>query len=174
MRETSSRSQPLRHAPLSTEALRVFGTARENTGMPNAVCDRGLPTQAGGKGLLLYPLEALAQAWRSRDCPSSPTSPCRIHLSGIPASTPALGCLGAFVIGAFQSLGLAVLNLYQWHHAPLPHRHRIHPAKRRFWLTRRLRTADSEKPVVWRNVRIPLVLYVLVAYLLMLACNKSL
>ena len=86
---------------------------------------------------------------------------------------PATAFLAAFAVAGLESLGVALLNLREWQRVPPGQRQMLHPAKRRFWLIRRLsRVADSEELAIWRNVRVPLVLYVLIAYLLMLVCSK--
>lgn len=86
----------------------------------------------------------------------------------------AVTCLGALVIGGFEALDLALLNVYEWHRCDLAQRQMSHPEKKRFWLTRRLlRTGEAGNPPTWKKAAIPLVLYVLVAYLLLLVCNGA-
>jgi hypothetical protein len=87
---------------------------------------------------------------------------------------PLVACLAALAIGGFESLGLALLNLDAWYRYPLPQRRISHPEKKRFWFTRRLmRTGEPRKPSGWKKAAMPLVLYVLVAYLLLFICNMA-
>jgi Flp pilus assembly protein protease CpaA len=77
--------------------------------------------------------------------------------------------LGALAIGGIESLGLAFLNLDEWCRSPLLQRQMSRPEKRRFWFTRRLsRSGEARKPPVWKNVAVPFVLYVLIAYVFLL------
>jgi len=87
---------------------------------------------------------------------------------------PVVVCVAALAIGGFQSLSLGLLNLEEWHRYSLPQRQISHPEKKRFWFTRRLsRTGQLGKPSVWKKVAMPLVLYVLVAYLLLLLLSMA-
>jgi len=116
----------------------------------------GLLGGADGKAIILM---SLASPWLEIDAP----------FLGI---GPLVACLAALAIGGLESLGLALLNLDEWYRYPLQQRQISHPEKRQFWFTRRLlRTGEPKTPSVWKKVAMPLVLYVLVAYLLLLVCN---
>lgn len=116
----------------------------------------GLLGGADGKAILLM---SLTCPWLEIDAPFLSIG-------------PLTACLAALAIGGFESLGLALLNLDEWYRYPLSQRQISHPDKKRFWFTRRLlRTGEPRKPSVWKKVAMPLVLYVLVAYLLLLVFN---
>jgi Flp pilus assembly protein protease CpaA len=118
----------------------------------------GLLGGADGKAILLM---SVTCPWLKIDAPSLSIG-------------PLVACLAALAIEGFESLCLALLNLDEWYRYPLLQRQISRPEKKRFWFTRRLlRKGEARKPSVWKKAAMPLVLYVLVAYLLLLVCNMA-
>ena len=81
---------------------------------------------------------------------------------------PLFVLLGGFLLIGIHSLVVLILNLFTWkritsHHEPFK------PEKRIFWVTRRLERKKATSGVFeWNRVIVPLILYFLVSYLVLL------
>jgi Flp pilus assembly protein protease CpaA len=117
----------------------------------------GLLGGADGKAILFA---SLAYPWLETECLLLTVGSALIYV-------------GAWVIAGVQSLSLALLNLIEWHRCAPPERPKFHPQKKRFWFTRRLSLArEPADQSHWRQVAVPFVSYVLVAYLMLLLCTQ--
>ena len=78
--------------------------------------------------------------------------------------------LSGYLIIGIQSMGLILLNYYQWLRIPRQNRASQIPERKRFWFTRRLyiRSKNADKDVGWKRVEVPLLLYFLMAYFILL------
>ncbi|MFX0169228.1 MAG: A24 family peptidase [Candidatus Hodarchaeota archaeon] len=75
--------------------------------------------------------------------------------------------IGGFLIVGIHSIILLILNVVRWRRRPSCQDEK--PPKRIFWLTRRLIQSPAEgSKTVWAIENVPLVVYILVAYTVML------
>jgi len=85
---------------------------------------------------------------------------------GLLMVSPFLVLLGAFMIMGLQCTSVVMLNIHEWISDRSLQEH-CAPDKIRYWFTRRLH-CTLEGEAEWKQVSVPLVLYILVAYFALL------
>jgi Flp pilus assembly protein protease CpaA len=82
---------------------------------------------------------------------------------------PILIFVGAYLVVGIQCVTIYSLNIMKHHQYSLHQKNEAKPNQRRYWFTRRIPDTPSETgDREWRRVAVPLVLYILLAYLTML------
>ena len=82
---------------------------------------------------------------------------------------PILIFAGAYLVMGIQCVIIYLLNVTSHHQYPSQQKNEAKPSQKRYWFTRRIPDVSAEAgEIVWRKVVVPLVLYILLVYLVML------
>ncbi len=82
---------------------------------------------------------------------------------------PILTLTGALLIVGMHCVAITILNLIEHQQGSSQQKNLSKPKKRRYWFTRRISEDSTEiGERIWRKVSVPLVLYVLIAYIVLL------
>ena len=82
--------------------------------------------------------------------------------------SPILVVIGGFSIVGIQCTILGLSNFFNWLKSAEEIRTNLSPKKQRFWLTRRLSRTSINNEEPWKTVTVPLILYFLLTYLVLL------
>lgn len=82
---------------------------------------------------------------------------------------PYLVLVVAFLLTGIHCIILTIQNIFNWRRYKASKQDRPTPKRRRFWFSRKLSySPDSDEVPVWKIQLVPLILYYLIAYLLLL------